>query len=102
MTRIIDRRFDSKKKSAVNRQRFMRRFKQQIRRAVSEAIQERSIRDLDSGENITIPSRDLNEPHFQHGRGGIWEQVFSGNDQFSSGDRINRSVVTRPMRRGGF
>ncbi|AKU12787.1 hypothetical protein AzCIB_2894 [Azoarcus sp. CIB] len=90
MTRIIDRRFDSKKKSAVNRQRFMRRFKQQIRRAVNDAIQDRSIRDLDNGEQITIPSKDLSEPQFQHGRGGIWEQVFSGNDQFASGDLINR------------
>ncbi|CAI08949.1 YeaH/YhbH family protein [Aromatoleum aromaticum] len=90
MTRIIDRRFDSKKKSAVNRQRFMRRFKQQIRRAVSDAIQDRSIRDLDNGEQISIPSKDLSEPQFQHGRGGVWEQVFSGNDQFSSGDLINR------------
>ncbi|NMF88294.1 YeaH/YhbH family protein [Aromatoleum petrolei] len=90
MTRIIDRRFDSKKKSAVNRQRFMRRFKQQIRRAVSDAIQDRSIRDLDNGEQITIPSKDLSEPQFQHGKGGIWEQVFSGNDQFASGDLINR------------
>ncbi len=90
MTRIIDRRFDSKKKSAVNRQRFMRRFKQQIRRAVSDAIQDRSIRDLDNGEQISIPSKDLSEPQFQHGRGGVWEQVFSGNDQFSTGDLINR------------
>jgi uncharacterized sporulation protein YeaH/YhbH (DUF444 family) len=90
MTRIIDRRFDSKKKSAVNRQRFMRRFKHQIRRAVSDAIQNRSIRDLDNGEQISIPSKDLSEPQFQHGRGGVWEQVFSGNDQFSPGDQINR------------
>jgi hypothetical protein len=90
MTRIIDRRFDSKKKSAVNRQRFMRRFKQQIRRAVSDAIHNRSIRDLDNGEHISIPAKDLSEPHFQHGRGGVWEQIFSGNDQFASGDLINR------------
>ena len=93
MTRIIDRRFDSKKKSAVNRQRFMRRFKQQIRRAVNDAIHDRSIRDLDNGEQISIPSKDLNEPHFQHGRGGIWEQVYSGNDQFSGGDLINRPLT---------
>ncbi|BAL25244.1 YeaH/YhbH family protein [Azoarcus sp. KH32C] len=92
MTRIIDRRFDSKKKSAVNRQRFMRRFKQQIRRAVNDAIHERSIRDLDNGEQISIPSKDLNEPQFQQGRGGVWEQVFSGNDQFASGDLINRPM----------
>jgi len=90
MVRIIDRRFDSKKKSAVNRQRFMRRFKHQIRRAVADAIGDRSIRDVDSGENISIPSKDLSEPHFQHGEGGVWETVFSGNDRFSRGDRIDR------------
>ncbi len=90
MARIIDRRFDSKNKSAVNRQRFIRRFKKQIRRAVSDAIRDRSIRDLDTGEHISIPARDLSEPSFQHGRGGVREQVFSGNDQFSSGDLINR------------
>ncbi|CAL94691.1 YeaH/YhbH family protein [Azoarcus olearius] len=92
MVRIIDRRFDSKNKSAVNRQRFVRRFKQQIRKAVSEAIQGRSIRDLDNGEKVSIPAKDLSEPHFQHGKGGIWEQVYAGNDQFSSGDLINRPL----------
>lgn len=90
MVRIIDRRFDSKNKSAVNRQRFIRRFKKQIRRAVSDAIRDRSIRDLDNGEHISIPARDLSEPNFQHGHGGVREQVFSGNDQFSSGDLIGR------------
>ncbi|MEC5396781.1 YeaH/YhbH family protein [Uliginosibacterium sp. H1] len=96
MARIIDRRFDSKNKSAVNRQRFMRRFKGQIRRAVADAIDGRSIKDLDNGESVSIPTRDLSEPHFQHGSGGIWEQVFSGNDQFSTGDEIQR-----PMGGGG-
>lgn len=90
MVRIVDRRFDSKNKSAVNRQRFMRRFKQQIRRAVSDAIDGRSIKDLDNGEAISIPARDLSEPHFQHGAGGTWEQVFSGNDQFAAGDEVAR------------
>ena len=67
MVRIIDRRFDSKNKSAVNRQRFMRRFKQQIRKAVSGAIQGRSIRDLDNGEQVSFPARDLAEPVIHHG-----------------------------------
>lgn len=92
MVRIIDRRFDSKNKSAVNRQRFMRRFKQQIRKAVSEAIQGRSIRDLENGEQIAIPARDLSEPALHHGKSGVWEQVFAGNDHFSSGDLINRPL----------
>ena len=90
MVRIIDRRFDSKNKSAVNRQRFMRRFKNQIREAVADAIAGRSIKDLDNGESVSIPSKDLSEPQFHHGRGGIWENVYTGNDQFSSGDQINR------------
>lgn len=90
MVRIIDRRFDSKNKSAVNRQRFMRRFKNQIREAVADAIAGRSIKDLDNGESVSIPAKDLSEPQFHHGRGGIWETVFTGNEQFSSGDLINR------------
>lgn len=92
MIRIVDRRADSKKKSAVNRQRFMRRFKQQIRRAVADAIDGRSIKDLDNGESVSIPTRDLSEPQFAHGQGGEWEQVFSGNDQFAAGDEINRPM----------
>lgn len=90
MVRIIDRRFDSRNKSAVNRQRFMRRFKGQIRKAVADAIDGRSIKDLDNGEDVSIPARDLAEPHFRHGHGGVWETIFTGNDQFSTGDQINR------------
>lgn len=88
--RIIDRRFDSKKKSAVNRQRFFRRFKQQIRRAVSDAISGRSITDIDNGENISIPSKDLSEPQFSHDRRGVWDTVYAGNDQFNAGDEVDR------------
>ncbi|WP_374246974.1 YeaH/YhbH family protein [Zoogloea sp.] len=90
MVRIIDRRFDSKNKSAVNRQRFMRRFKNQIREAVADAIAGRSIKDLDNGESVSIPAKDLSEPQFHHGRGGVWETIFTGNDQFSTGDQVNR------------
>ncbi|MBL8489795.1 MAG: YeaH/YhbH family protein, partial [Rhodocyclaceae bacterium] len=93
MVMVIDRRFDSKKKSAVNRQRFVRRYREQLRRAVSDAIGSRSIRDLDSGESVSIPSRDISEPHFHHDRqGGEWETVHPGNDQFQSGDQVNRPV----------
>lgn len=101
MVRIIDRRFDSKNKSAVNRQRFMRRFKHQIRKAVADAIGGRSIRDVDSGENISIPSKDLSEPHFQHGEGGVWETVFAGNDRFTAGDQINRPPPSGGQGGGG-
>lgn len=90
MLRIIDRRTDSKKKSAVNRNRFLRRFKGQIRKAVQEAVNKRSIQDIAQGEKIGIPARDISEPQFHHGRGGRWSVVQPGNDRFMSGDEVER------------
>jgi uncharacterized sporulation protein YeaH/YhbH (DUF444 family) len=90
MVRIIDRRFDSKNKSAINRSRFIRRFKGQIKKAVTDAINRRGIRDLDNGEKIGIPGKDIAEPQFGLGREGIWERVHPGNDRFSSGDQVDR------------
>jgi uncharacterized sporulation protein YeaH/YhbH (DUF444 family) len=88
--RIVDRRFDSKNKSSVNRSRFIRRFKGQIRKAVADAIDHRGVRDLENGEKIGIPGKDIAEPQFGHGRGGVWETVNPGNDRFSSGDQVDR------------
>lgn len=88
--RIIDRRFDSKHKSSVNRGRFIDRFKGQIRKAVADAINKRGIRDIDNGEKIGIPGKDIGEPQFEHGKGGVWETVRPGNDRFSSKDQVDR------------
>ena len=90
MVHFIDRRLNGKNKSAVNRQRFLRRYKQQIKKAVSDAISKRSVTDIDSGESISIPGKDITEPMFHHGKGGHREIVHPGNDQFSPGDRIKR------------
>ncbi len=88
--RIVDRRFDSKHKSSVNRSRFIRRFKGQIRKAVSDAVNKRGVRDLDGGEKIGISGKDIGEPQFEHGRGGVWETVRPGNDRFNRGDQVDR------------
>ncbi|WP_263770435.1 YeaH/YhbH family protein [Propionivibrio soli] len=88
--RIVDRRFDSKNKSSVNRSRFIRRFKGQIRKSVSDAINQRGVRDLDNGEKIGIPGRDIAEPQFAHGQGGTREIVSPGNDRFVTGDQFER------------
>ena len=94
--RIVDRRHDSKNKSSVNRSRFMRRFKGQIRKAVAEAIARRGITDIEDGENISIPARDISEPQFRFRRGGVWRDVLPGNDRFHAGDEAER-----PMSGGG-
>lgn len=90
MPQIIDRRLNGKNKSAVNRQRFIRRFRGQIRRAVSDAVAGRSITDIESGERINIPARDITEPRFRHGSGGERDLVLPGNDAYVAGDRIKR------------
>ena len=90
MAHFIDRRLNSKGKSTVNRQRFIRRYKQQIKKAVSDSISQRSVTDVDSGESVSIPTRDITEPVFHTGKGGKREMVHPGNDQFSEGDKIQR------------
>ena len=88
--RILDRRFDSKHKSSVNRGRFIKRFKGQIRKAVSDAIGQRGVKNLDNSEKVGIPGKDIEEPQFGHGRGGSWETISPGNDRFDRGDQVDR------------
>ncbi|MDX9844246.1 MAG: YeaH/YhbH family protein [Aquabacterium sp.] len=92
MTRqhIIDRRLAGKNKSVGNRERFLRRYKTQVREAVQRAINGRSIRDLEKAEDISIPKRDLSEPVFGHGEGGNREVVHPGNREYVRGDRIEK------------
>lgn len=87
---IIDRRQQGKQKSAVNRQRFLKRFRKHIRKAVSDAVGKRSITDMDRGEEISIPRKDISEPIFRHGQGGSQRRVLPGNKEFVTGDRIKR------------
>ncbi len=90
MAYIVDRRLNSKNKSLVNRERFLKRYQKQIRRAVSDAVSRRNITDMEQGESITIPKRDISEPVFRHGEGGKRDMVHPGNKEFVEGDRIQR------------
>lgn len=90
MAHFIDRRLNGKNKSTLNRQRFIRRYKKQIKEAVSDAINKRSVTDISSGESISIPQRDISEPVFHQGKGGDRDMIHPGNDQFSTGDKIQR------------
>jgi len=87
---IIDRRLAGKNKSIGNRELFLRRYKQQIREAVKRAIDGRGIREIERGEDIHIPKRDISEPVFHHGQGGVREVVHPGNKEYVRGDRIER------------
>ena len=90
MTFLIDRRSNPKQKSAVNRQRFLRRYKAQISRSVTEALRGRQITEDGKGEKISIPARDTSEPVIRHGQGGRVNHVVPGNEEFTRGDKIAR------------
>jgi uncharacterized sporulation protein YeaH/YhbH (DUF444 family) len=87
---IIDRRLAGRHKSIGNRERFLRRYKEQISEAVRRAVSSRGIRDMEKGESITIPKKDISEPVFHHTQGGVRETVHPGNVDHLRGDRIDR------------
>jgi uncharacterized sporulation protein YeaH/YhbH (DUF444 family) len=90
MQQIIDRRLAGKNKSIGNRERFLRRYKEKVKDAVKRAIDGRGIRDIERGEDIRIPKKDISEPVFGHGSGGVRDVVHPGNREYVQGDRIEK------------
>ena len=88
---IIDRRLNPGGKSLANRQRFLRRAKAQIQRAVRQSAGDRGIRDLERGGEVSIPVDGVREPSFRRsGEGGINDHILPGNKRFVEGDTIDR------------
>jgi uncharacterized sporulation protein YeaH/YhbH (DUF444 family) len=93
---VIDRRRNPKSKNLGNRQRFVRRVKAHIHKAVRDSIRGRKIADLEGGEEIHIDSKDLKEPSFGYDRQiGQRDYVLPGNHDYQRGDQIQKP------RRGG-
>ncbi len=90
MINVIDRRLAGKNKSIENRERFLRRYKDQIKQKVADAVRDQGIRNIDGDTKITIPKRDISEPSFRHGKGGVRDVVHAGNHEFVAGDKIKR------------
>ncbi len=89
MPHFIDRRENPKDKSLGNRQRFLRRARARLREVVDESIKKRGITDLDKGEVVTIPTRDVREPRLRSAReGGRRDYVLPGNKEFEKGDQL--------------
>ncbi|MHB0991661.1 MAG: YeaH/YhbH family protein [Burkholderiales bacterium] len=90
MSQLVDRRLSGKNRSAVNRQRFLHRYKAQIRKAVTDSVSSRGVSDLERGEKVSIPVKDMSEPIFHHGPGGQRTVVHPGNREFVRGDKADR------------
>jgi uncharacterized sporulation protein YeaH/YhbH (DUF444 family) len=87
---IIDRRLNPGGKSFANRQRFLRRAKDMVERAVREASRERAIGDLESPGEISIPAEGTREPTFRHSAGTRRDLILPGNREYVEGDLIQR------------
>lgn len=94
---IIDRRLNPGGKSFANRQRFLRRARAQVRKAVREASSTRSIKDAGKGGEISIPTGGVHEPTLRRSReGGVRDYVLPGNKKYIEGD-----TIPRPQQGGG-
>src|SRR5262245_44673297 len=93
---IVDRRLNPGSKSLENRQRFLRRAKALVQRAVKEASERRAIRDVLQGGEVSIPLDGMDEPRFHRGDGGVRDRVLPGNKKFIEGD-----ILPRPDGGGG-
>ncbi|RIJ41844.1 YeaH/YhbH family protein [Pontibacter oryzae] len=89
MSHIIDRRKNDKGKSTGNRQKFLKRVENQIKRAIPDIISQESIKDSSGGGSVKVPVRGLDEPQFRHDpKTGKKQIVKPGNDRFNEGDRV--------------
>jgi uncharacterized protein len=91
MSNIIDRRLNQGNKNLGNRQRFIRKAKAQIKKSIRKGLNNRSISDTTSGEQVQIPLDGIREPNFGHNpRSGVREGVLPGNREYTQGDRIKK------------
>jgi uncharacterized protein len=88
---IVDRRLNPSGKNLANRQRFMRRAKSLIRKAVHESSASRSIKDADQAGEVALPAQGVHEPSFHRSSsGGTRDHLLPGNKQYIEGDTIPR------------
>jgi uncharacterized sporulation protein YeaH/YhbH (DUF444 family) len=92
MATIIDRRKNSTTtKNLSNRQRFIKRAKEQIKKAVQDSIQSKKIDSMGKDDTVRVPVKDLNEPEFRHASNeGFRDMVYNGNKDFMPKDQIKK------------
>lgn len=90
-TNVIDRRKNAKNKSVGIRQKFIKRAKNSIKKAINDAIDTKAVTDIYSdseNNNISIPIKDIKEPIFSHGDKDEKDIILPGNKKLIIGDTI--------------
>ena len=87
---IVDRRLNPNSKSLENRQRFLRRAKEQVQEAVRNASSGRDLGKALDGVEVSIPSDGVREPRLRTTPGNVRDQILPGNQTFNEGDILPR------------
>lgn len=91
MSTVIDRRKNSAQKNLGNRQRFIRKARDHIKRSIKENLGKRGITNTTDGEKIKIPIDGIREPNFGHDTStGENRRVLPGNKDYVPDDKIKR------------
>jgi uncharacterized sporulation protein YeaH/YhbH (DUF444 family) len=90
MANIIDRRLNPKDKQIKNRQKFVQRSREQIKKAVKESIDSGNIADIEDGK-AKIKVKGISEPTFgTDPKTGDKKYVMPGNKEFVQGDKQDK------------
>ncbi|MCV3207677.1 YeaH/YhbH family protein [Mesorhizobium sp. YC-39] len=88
---FIDRRLNPKDKSLGNRQRFLRRAREELKRSIRDQIRSGRIADVDTEHAVPMPERGTTEPSFNDNKAsGNRQHILPGNKHFSPGDLISK------------
>ena len=88
---IIDRRKNPGSKSSDNRQKFIKRTREEIRKSIHDTLDKRSIGGSGDAQNIVINRKGISEPQFGHdSSSGSRDIVLPGNKDFVEGDQLEK------------
>lgn len=91
MAQIIDRRTEPDKRYYSSRDRFLKKNRKAIKKAIENSIEKGSIGNIGKGGvDVTVPDDGISEPIIHHGQGGKTDTVLPGNKRFNGGDVIPR------------
>lgn len=90
MSNIIDRRLNPRDKTIKNRQKFVQRSREQIKKAVKDAIDSGHIADIEDGK-ARVRVKGISEPEFHTDPNtGDKRYIMPGNDKFIVGDQEDK------------
>jgi uncharacterized sporulation protein YeaH/YhbH (DUF444 family) len=90
MSTFIDRRLNPRDRSIKNRQKFIQRSREQIKKAVKESIDNGKIADIENGR-ARVKVKGVSEPTFREDpKSGDKRYVLPGNKDYVVGDKQNK------------